>query len=1223
MAEHGKLRRERDAPTQADGGAAIRTPSSASGSSSSDMPSPFDTPTLVPDSGNSATNAPTVVPISRLSPADTPTLADSATPPQRRNPPRTQGFYAPQPVLEAGAILAERYEIVETLGEGGMGAVYKAKDLELDRLVALKVIRPELAKNPAIIDRFKQELLLSQRVTHRNVIRIYDLGEGDGVKFITMEFIEGQDLRSLIFERKKVAPEEAVAIMEQVCLALDAAHSVGVIHRDLKPQNIMRDAAGRILVMDFGLARTLEGDGMTQTGALVGTMEYMSPEQALAKELDQRSDIFSAGLIFYELLTGQMPFRAHSALASLIKRTQERARPISDHDETIPQNLSSIVSKCLEREPAGRYQSAKELLADLEAWQGKRAAGAIAFPSVKPWGQTVPWPWLTGAFAVILLAIGGYTMRGKLFSPSSTKPGKAVVAQSLAILPFHNASGDAAWDWLGPSLGDMLSTDVGQSAHLRTVSPDRLQQVLHDLRISPGDSIDSATLRRIAQFANADIVVSGQYVKLGDQIRIDATLQDLKRGRSESLKSEAPNQQALSGAVDHLAETIRQNLALSPDLIKELQAQSFKPTSTSVEALRDYNQGLQLMRQGSNLEALKRFQSAVKEDPQFALAYSRLGETYSALGYGDDAEQSSRQAVELSQSLPVAEKYLIEASHARIVKDTKKAIEAYENLERSAPDNLDVQFALGGLYEDQGDYAKARIHFAKVLNADPKNLSALLATGWLEVVSGNPQAGLDPLNQALTLAIEVDNKEQRAQILQAIGVAYEGLNKPDEALRNLQQAMDINRQVNNKSGVANSLVEIAHVQRSIGKPDAALASYNDALRLEQEIGDKKGAADTLIDMGQLMEDRAQLDKALQLYKQSLQMQREVGDESYQALCLNNIANVYLAKGQTDDALTYYQQALQLREKLGVPADIAETLHNLGEGYSQTAQYDNAMSSYMKALQLRRTAGDTRGAAVDSHGIGMVFVAQGRYGAAVNSLQDAVKGFHDAGDRTRVMAEILNDYASALALAGRGAEAGKVLDEAQGLARELKNETVLASILNTQGDVQFYGGDLRASKELYQQALQTATRAKAEDKVLLSRFNLARVTIAEGQGQAAAGGLRQLATQANGLGLKSLSLQCSLWAAEALEKSKDYAQARQMLEQLLSQSDKLGLRMETARIQFLLGTAIRAAGNSADSLSHYREAVRLWDEAKKEPGAQTLLQRADLKPLYDEAVRRSS
>src|ERR1700756_5604154 len=416
MAEQGRFQGERKSPAKADAGAAVRSPSSAPGTSPSGLPPPSDAPTLAP--GSSAPDAPTIA-LSKFSSSDLPTVAE-ATP---RTPTPTSALRNQQPVLESGAILAGRYEILDTLGEGGMGAVYKARDLELDRMVALKVIRPELAKHPAIIDRFKKELLLSQRVTHRNVIRIYDLGEGDGVKFITMEFVEGEDLRTLIHERKKVAPEEAVEMMEQVCLALDAAHSVGVIHRDLKPQNIMRDKTGRILVMDFGLARTLEGDGMTQTGALVGTMEYMSPEQALAKELDQRSDIFSAGLIFYELLSGQMPYRADSALASLIRRTQERARPISEHDSTIPQPLSNIVSKCLEREPAARFQSAKELLAALDAWQGKRAAGAIAFEAVKPWGQTIPWQWLGGTAAVMVLALVGYMMRGKIFPSGSSKHG--------------------------------------------------------------------------------------------------------------------------------------------------------------------------------------------------------------------------------------------------------------------------------------------------------------------------------------------------------------------------------------------------------------------------------------------------------------------------------------------------------------------------------------------------------------------------------------------------------------------------------------------------------------------------------------------------------------------------------------------------------------------------------------------------------------------------------
>src|SRR5579862_2762700 len=443
------------------------------------------------------------------------------------------------PLLETGDVMAGRYEILQLLGEGGMGAVYKARDRELDRFVAIKLIRRELSANPAIVARFKQELLLSHQVTHKNVIRIYDLGDSDGIKFITMEFVEGEDLRSLILEQKKFSPKEAVEIIQQVCRALEVAHGVGIIHRDLKPQNVMRDKNGRILVMDFGMARTLEGDGMTQSGALVGTMEYMSPEQALAKDLDQRSDLFAVGLIFYELLTGKMPYKSESVVASLIKRNQERAIPVTDHDETIPLPLSNIVSKCLERDPGLRYQTASEMLQSLDDWSGNGAAANLRFqPAVEPWGRTVHWPLVTGIATVLLLAIVGFLFRGTLFSPSAKKATSAP-ALSLAILPFRNASGDPSVDWLGSSLADMLSTDVGQSAHLRTVSPERLHQVLSDLRIAPGTSIDPNTISRIAQFSSADTLVWGQYARFGGQIRIDATLQDLKHDRSVPIKIEA------------------------------------------------------------------------------------------------------------------------------------------------------------------------------------------------------------------------------------------------------------------------------------------------------------------------------------------------------------------------------------------------------------------------------------------------------------------------------------------------------------------------------------------------------------------------------------------------------------------------------------------------------------------------------------------------------------
>jgi eukaryotic-like serine/threonine-protein kinase len=1135
--------------------------------------------------------------------------------------PRPSSEAAAKGQLEPGTLLAERFEILQLLGQGGMGAVYKARDTELERLVALKLIRPELASHPEILRRFKQELILAREVTHRNVIRIFDLGQAQGIKFITMEFVEGRDLKGLIHEKAKLTADEAVPIVLQIAAALEAAHTAGVVHRDLKPQNVMSDKDGRVYVMDFGIARSLEHQGMTQTGALMGTPEYMSPEQAKGEKVDARSDLFALGIIFYEMLTGISPFKADTAMAMMFKRTQERATPLSQLNLGVPPVISDIVSKCLEIKTEERYQSAREVISDLEAWKGGAAHSTIVPTSRRIRYAPSYQKWLVIGGAVVVLALGAYEFRQKFTLRPSTSAGPAQ-AISLAILPFRNTSNDPSIDWIGSSLANILSTDVGQSAQLHTVPSDRLFQILKDFRVPGNADFTPDMLRHIAEFSNSDILVWGRYAKFGDTIRIDATLQDLKRDRSVPLTINAPSEKEFPKTMDQFAELIRANLAVSSDVLKELKASSFQPSSQSVAALRDYNQGLQLRRDGKNLDALKALQDAIKEDPQFAMAYSRLAETAAALGYDGDAEQSSRRAIDLSQKLPEAERYLIEANHARIVKDNTKAIEAYENLAKSAPDNTDVEFALANLYSDKGDFDSARSQLSKMLKADPKNVNALLASGQLEVRAGKPQAALKPLNDALSLTVEVDNPEEKAQILHGIGMAYEVLNKFDEALRNFQLSIEINRGLGNKGGVAASLREIANVQASQGKPDAALASFGKALDLDREIGAKKSIADTYIDMGVLLEGRGQYDKALQLYKESLQMQRDLGDQSNQGVLLNNIGNVYLAQGKSDDALTYYQQALQLREKLGVSIDIAETLHNLGEGYARIAQFDNAMTSYMRALELRRKAGDSLGAALESHSTGMVFLYQGRYGAAINSLQESVNGFHDAKDRTRTMAQILNDYADALAIAGRGAEAAKPLEEAQSVAKELKNDNVMADILNTQGNVFFYRGDPKGAKNLYQQGLQMASRAKDEDRILLSKLNIANADVAMRQPQAAAGSLRQLVTQADASGRKYLAVRCSVALAEASVAAKPDTRGRQELEQLLGKSERLGVRMESARIHYLLGSSLRATGDAAAAAGQYKQTLRILDDVKREPGAEHLLERSDLKAVYDDSTHFS-
>jgi len=1192
--------------------AGIRTPSEGGSSSSNANPSdanlPSDAPTLLDFSPD----------LTRLidgSPNSPVTSANNAEQKAR------VVVISNQSTLQPGVLLAQRYQIVQMLGQGGMGAVYKATDVELNRTVALKVIRPDLARDKAIVDRFKQELLLAHQVTHHNVIRIYDIGEADGIKFITMEFVEGDNLLSLLHEKKKFSPSEAVEIMQQVCRALEAAHRVGVIHRDLKPQNIMRDKTGRIVVMDFGLARTLEGDGMTQSGALVGTMEYMSPEQALGKHLDQRSDIFALGLIFYEMLTGQMPFKADSTIASLIRRTQERVAPVSDHDNTIPLSVSNIVSKCLERDIDLRYKTATELLADLNSWQGNRAAATLGFePKIGPWGRTLPWPWITAGVIVIVLATGGYQFRDKLFQPSATQSAPAV---SLAILPFRNASGDPSFDWLGPSLADMLSTDVGQSARLRTVSPDRLHQVLQDLHIAPNTSFDPTVLQRIAEFSSADVVVFGQYARFGSQVRIDATLQDLKNNRTTSMKADAASEKDIPAAFDKLADAVRQNLALSPDVLKELKANSYQPTSTSIEALRDYNEGVGLLREGKNLEAQKHFNAATKKDVFFALAYSKLAQSYSNLGYDAEAERAAQKAVNLSQNLPQAEKYLLLAIQAQISKNFPAAISEYETIAKASPENTDVQSALAALYEQAGDFGKAGEYNQKILKANPKDINATLGMGRLAIKSDNAQGALDSLNRALSLAIQLDNQEQKAATLHAMAVAYRMLNRPLDSLRDGEDALTIWRSIGQKRGTASSLNEIARAEVLLGKNKEALGNFQEALQIRRDIGDKRGLGDTLIDLGNFYDDGGNHDQALNMYKESLQIERDIGNERLQAACLNNIAGVYFAKGQYEDARTYYLQALQLREKSKAPEDIVEAVHNLAETSVRMGDYDQAFSQYMHALDLRRSMNDTRGAAIESYTLGMVLDYQGRFGAAITSKQTALKTFQDLKDKTYWMAEILGGYAQALVLAGRSDEANGYLQDALNLSRELKNDGMVSQSLSFQGDAAYYRGDAKTAGALYEQALQAANRSKEPEKILIAKIGLAKIAIQEGHAQQAIATLRPLLQQAENLGLKYTQVDCSISMAEAMIKIKDNTHAQQELERAILQADKLGLKPLSAKGNYLLATLFHATGDQAEALQHYQETLQLINAMHDDQGADKILQRPDFKAMYEEATHASA
>jgi tetratricopeptide (TPR) repeat protein len=1085
--------------------------------------------------------------------------------------------------LQIGSLLANRYEIIAILGVGGMGTVYKARDQEVDRLVAVKVIRAELAGNADILTRFKQELVLARKVTHKNVIRIFDLGRVSGLRYITMEFIDGQDLRSYVKKRGKLTPQECVEVMQPVCRALEAAHNEKVVHRDLKPQNIMIDAEGKIYVMDFGIARSVGSEGLTMTGGYVGTPGYMSPEQVKGDEVDGRSDIFTMGIILYELLTNKMPYSAETVQRSMYKRTVERSAPVTEIDPTVPKYLSEVVAKCLEIDPQERYQSANELWTDLETWlTGEtNATSLVVRRHVR---QAFGKPTIPIAVGVVLLAILGivFARRGTTTGAVAKTEAAVIPSRALAVFPFRNASGDAKLDWLGASLGEMLTNDIGQSASLRTISEERVSQVLHDLRIAPDARIEPATIDQLTQFTNADVVVSGEFAKFGDEVRIDATITDRKNGTRIPVKAQAANEKEVLKAVDTLAAQIRQNLALSSTAIGELETTAFKPSSTSMEALRDFAHGEELQRLGKNMEAAEAFKSSIGHDPDFALAYSKLSETYAEAHQDDQAQGASLKAVELSANLPKQEKYLIAATHAEILKQYPKAIESYEALAKASPGNTDVLFHLATLYGKSGSVDQELATLEKLRTLDPKNAAALLALGRAELDSNNAQKGLEDLNSALNLAVQAGNDEQKADALQAIGVGYEGLQRPDDALRNYQESLDIKRRIGMKSGIAASLDAIANLQSSLGNAAPALKNFKESLQIRREIGDKSGIADVLNDLAGFYQDHGQAEQALSLYKEALQIQTELGSEQPRAMLLNNIANMYLGQGNYQDAQTYYEQALQLRTKFNVPADIAETRHNLGETATDLGMYDQALEQYHQALDLRRKAGDKPMTAFETASLGSVFGFQGRYGAALSANEEAFKAFHDLGERSLRTVNIAAGYGQALAQIAKRAEASTALDDALALAKELKSPDDVARIQGLQGDNAFYNGDWKAARQNYMEAQKSAGKSSDVRLTLTIKFNLAKMDVAEGHAPAAVAKLAGLVNDGNRAGFKYLSLQSALYEARALIDTKNLVKADSVLQEILLQTEKLGLLSLKAEGYALMAQTQQAQGKAAEA-----------------------------------------
>ena len=604
--------------------------------------------------------------------------------------------------FEKGTVLAGRYEILQLIGRGGMGAVYKARDTELERIVALKLIRPELARNPQILKRFKQELILARQVTHKNVIRIFDLGQSDGIKFITMDFVEGQDLRQLLLEKGKLAAEQAARIMLQICRALEAAHTEGVIHRDLKLQNIMLDASGRVYVMDFGIARSAYLPGMTQTGALIGTPEYMSPEQGRGEKLTERSDIFSLGIIFYELLTGKSPYYSDTPLATLWKRMTEKATPPVVVDPTVPQALSDIVAKALEIEPKNRFASALEMAQQLEIWLGpSEGSSTILVPAP---GTAAYWKWASAALAVLLIAAV------VTFRLMSSKPKGAHPPVSVLVADFTNHTGDPAFNG---TLEPMFNVALEGASFINAYNRGNARRLAQKLP-NPTDILDEQPARLVAMSQGISAVIAGEISRRGNSYTVSAMALDAASGNVlAKAEATAANKDEVVSTVPKLVAPIRNALGDTTPEAAQMENARGAFTAASLEVVHQYGIAMEQQFAGKPAEALKSFAKTAELDPNFARAYSGMTAQAIKLDRPADAEKYIKLAMEHVDRMTDRERYRVRGLYYGTSGNWQKCAEEYTQLVKAYPgDNIghnNLAVCLSGLRNLRKALEEARL----------------------------------------------------------------------------------------------------------------------------------------------------------------------------------------------------------------------------------------------------------------------------------------------------------------------------------------------------------------------------------------------------------------------------------------------------------------------------------------------------------------------------------